>query len=45
MMFFDDDHRNISEVTKLGVVSIIVRQGITKQVIEEGMQKFKTQYS
>lgn len=45
MMFFDDEQRNISDVSKLGVTSIFVRDGVSKNVIEEGMQMFKRRQS
>lgn len=41
MMFFDDEQRNINEVSKLGVVSIFVEEGVSKHVIENGIRKFQ----
>ncbi|XP_043286517.1 magnesium-dependent phosphatase 1-like [Venturia canescens] len=40
MIFFDDEHRNIEDLTKVGVLSILVENGVTKKVIEEGLNKF-----
>lgn len=40
MMFFDDFERNIADVNMLGVVSVFVTGGISKSVIEKGMQMF-----
>lgn len=45
MIFFDDEQRNINDVSKLGVVSIFVRDGVSKNVIEEGMKQFKSRRS
>lgn len=42
MMFFDDEQRNISDVSKLGVMSFFVREGVTRKVVEEALKKFKT---
>ncbi|XP_076449804.1 magnesium-dependent phosphatase 1-like [Babylonia areolata] len=39
MMFFDDEHRNIVEVGKLGVTCIFVDSGVTKQVVSDAMQE------
>ena len=33
MYFFDDEHRNIEEVSKLGVNCTYVRNGINKQIV------------
>ncbi|KAL1516884.1 hypothetical protein ABEB36_000721 [Hypothenemus hampei] len=43
MLFFDDETRNIHDLTKLGVVSILVRNGVTKHIIENGIQQFVEQ--
>ncbi|CAG9827773.1 unnamed protein product [Diabrotica balteata] len=40
MLFFDDRLRNIQDVSALGVVSVFVRNGVNKLVIEEGKQQF-----
>lgn len=40
MLFFDDEHRNIRDLEEVGVVSIYVRDGITKQVIKEGLATY-----
>jgi magnesium-dependent phosphatase 1 len=40
MIFFDDDPWNISEVSKLGVVSILTPDGVTQQVWEQGLRIF-----
>jgi magnesium-dependent phosphatase 1 len=40
MLFFDDEHRNIREVGGLGVRSIEVRNGLTRDSFEEGMAWF-----
>lgn len=40
MMFFDDEQRNIHDISQLGVVSVYVRDGVSKKVIEEGKNMF-----
>lgn len=41
MLFFDDEHRNIVEVGKLGVESISVGRGVNRQVFSEGLRVFQ----
>lgn len=40
MIFFDDEQRNISDLNKVGVLSILVKDGVTHKVIEEGLKQF-----
>lgn len=40
MMFFDDEQRNISDLNKVGVLSILVKNGMTHEVIDHGFKKF-----
>ena len=40
MLFFDDEHRNIRDLEGIGVVSILVQKGVTKNVIKEGLKAF-----
>ncbi|XP_020286307.1 magnesium-dependent phosphatase 1-like [Pseudomyrmex gracilis] len=40
MIFFDDESRNIVEVGKLGVHAVLVRDGVTRQVIKSALQSF-----
>lgn len=40
MLFFDDENRNIVDVSKLGVTCILVNDGVTKKVVQEGLQAF-----
>ncbi|XP_035739518.1 magnesium-dependent phosphatase 1-like [Vespa mandarinia] len=40
MMFFDDEQRNISDLNKIGVLSILVKNGMTHEVIDYGLKKF-----
>ncbi|XP_050312106.1 magnesium-dependent phosphatase 1-like isoform X2 [Anthonomus grandis grandis] len=40
MLFFDDESRNIYDLERLGVVSVLVKHGVTQQVVDEGIQKF-----
>lgn len=43
MLFFDDEHRNIVDLTKLGVLSILVKDGVSHSVIKQGLEKFAHQ--
>lgn len=45
MLFFDDEHRNIHDLTNHGVLSIIVPNGITHKVVEAGLKEFARKYS
>lgn len=42
MLFFDDEHRNIVEVGKLGVHAVLTPNGVTCQLIEEALNSFNT---
>ncbi|XP_076322448.1 magnesium-dependent phosphatase 1-like isoform X2 [Tachypleus tridentatus] len=45
MIFFDDEHRNICEISKLGVTSVFVPKGLTNKVLEEGFKQFEREHS
>ncbi|XP_046735343.1 magnesium-dependent phosphatase 1-like [Diprion similis] len=40
MLFFDDEDRNIKDLTKVGVKSILVRNGVNREVVQNGLQQF-----
>ncbi|XP_053972040.1 magnesium-dependent phosphatase 1-like [Hylaeus volcanicus] len=40
MLFFDDEHRNIVDVGKLGVTCILARNGVTCALIEDALKDF-----
>ncbi|XP_058759215.1 uncharacterized protein LOC131632484 [Vicia villosa] len=40
MLFFDDDNNNIKEISKLGVTSILVRNGVNLGVFREGLTRY-----
>lgn len=40
MLFFDDEERNIRDLNKINVTSILVRNGVSLKVLEEGLQTF-----
>lgn len=40
MIFFDDEHRNIIDLEYLGVVCVLVKNGMTMKVLMEGLKKF-----
>jgi len=40
MIFFDDEEDNIMDVERFGVVSILVKNGMTMQVLMNGLKKF-----
>ncbi|RUS84945.1 hypothetical protein EGW08_007307 [Elysia chlorotica] len=41
MIFFDDEHRNIHDVSSLGVTCILVEDGVTKECLKKGMETFR----
>ncbi|XP_046390533.1 magnesium-dependent phosphatase 1-like [Ischnura elegans] len=43
MMFFDDDRRNIRDISRLGVMSVQVESGITLELLLKSIQEFMTQ--
>ncbi|KYB28222.1 hypothetical protein TcasGA2_TC032685 [Tribolium castaneum] len=43
MIFFDDESRNIRDVTKLGVLSILVQNGISRKVVDDAIEQFSKQ--
>ncbi|KAI1888745.1 hypothetical protein AGOR_G00171890 [Albula goreensis] len=40
MMFFDDEQRNITDVSRLGVHCVLVPNGVTMKLIREELVKF-----
>ncbi|CAL5379429.1 unnamed protein product [Camellia sinensis] len=40
MIFFDDEDRNIEAVSKMGVTSILVGNGVTLGALRQGLMKF-----
>ncbi|XP_015676814.1 magnesium-dependent phosphatase 1 [Protobothrops mucrosquamatus] len=40
MLFFDDESRNIRDVSTLGVVCVAVPRGMTLSLLREGMESF-----
>lgn len=40
MIFFDDEQRNISDLDKVGVFSVLVTHGITEEVIDQSLKMF-----
>lgn len=40
MMFFDDEQRNIVDVSKLGVKCILVKDDLTHAVVENALKNF-----
>lgn len=40
MLFFDDEQRNITDLEHLGVVSILVKNGMTIKVLMDGLKTF-----
>ena len=40
MLFFDDESRNIRDLEKVGVVSILVNDGVGRTVVREGIERF-----
>lgn len=40
MLFFDDEWRNIRDITSLGVTCIFVEKGTSLNTLKEGLKKF-----
>ncbi|WOG84631.1 hypothetical protein DCAR_0103815 [Daucus carota subsp. sativus] len=40
MLFFDDEHRNIEAVSKMGVTSILVDNGVDLRAFRQGLAEF-----
>lgn len=40
MLFFDDESRNIRDVSKLGVKCVFVKEGMTRAALDEGLRMF-----
>ncbi|XP_066147339.1 magnesium-dependent phosphatase 1-like [Euwallacea fornicatus] len=43
MLFFDDESRNIRDLNKVGVVSILVKNGVTMHAVEQGIKNYAKQ--
>jgi magnesium-dependent phosphatase 1 len=41
MLFFDDERRNIHDVSRLGVVSVHCEDGISLAALEQGLRRFR----
>ena len=44
MLFFDDESRNIVEVSTLGVTSIHVTAGMTERVFQDGLARWQAEH-
>ncbi|XP_042857805.1 magnesium-dependent phosphatase 1-like [Penaeus japonicus] len=40
MLFFDDEERNKRDLDRIGVLMILIEDGVTKKVIKEGLKEF-----
>ena len=40
MLFFDDEHRNIEDINKIGAVAFLVKNTMTHSTIKQGLQEF-----
>ena len=41
MIFFDDEHRNIRDVSGLGVTCVLVEDGMSMGVLQEGLEQWR----
>jgi len=41
MLFFDDEHRNIKDLSSKGVNCILVEEGVTMQLVKDALKKFE----
>jgi len=44
MLFFDDEERNIHEISRLGVTCILVRRGLKHAVLRNGLKQFAARH-
>ncbi|KAG7159409.1 magnesium-dependent phosphatase 1-like isoform X2 [Homarus americanus] len=44
MLFFDDEHRNKIDLNTIGVLMILVDDGVTQELIRKGLENFSEQY-
>jgi len=44
MLFFDDEMRNITEVSSLGACCIHVTQGLSHRIFEEVLHRFQSHH-
>lgn len=42
MLFFDDEQRNISDLTKVGVKSILVKDGVNLNLVKTALEEFQS---
>ena len=40
MLFFDDEHRNKRDLDRIGVLMILVEDGVDKKLIDKGLAEF-----
>ncbi|KAI4296440.1 hypothetical protein L6164_036397 [Bauhinia variegata] len=45
MLFFDDEDRNIQAVSKMGVTSILVEDGVNLEALREGLSRFSQNWN
>ncbi|XP_029204666.2 magnesium-dependent phosphatase 1-like isoform X1 [Acropora millepora] len=45
MLFFDDEERNIDDISRLGVTCVLVEQGMKHTVLENGLKKFASKHA
>ncbi|MGH0179170.1 UNVERIFIED_CONTAM: hypothetical protein FKN15_000587 [Acipenser sinensis] len=43
MLFFDDENRNIVDVSRLGVLCVLASNGVNLKLLEDGLKKFSLQ--
>lgn len=44
MLFFDDEERNIHDISRLGVTCILVRRGMKHTVLQNGLEQFAARH-
>lgn len=45
ILFFDDEFRNIKDVTALGVLCILVENGMNMKVLKSGLKQYEVKES
>jgi len=41
MLFFDDEHRNIVDLSKEGVACILVKKGVNMKLVRDALNTFE----
>lgn len=45
MIFFDDEHRNIRDIETLGVLCVLVENGMNMNVLEDALKRYRKKHA